>query len=145
MSQHEMSFTVSQDLETVMAAMRQTAAELSLGVIESGTNNITVKTLATLNRNSIRIDFKVNENSGTNISAHGSLFGLGPYIQRQLQAEMGGFINALSVKLAAPSQSGTSSVNNDLASQLEQLARLRDQGVLTPEEFETSKKRVLGL
>ena len=140
-----MSFVVSQDIETVMSALRQTAAELSLGVIESGPRNLTVKTPATLNRNSIRIDFKVNEKSGTHISAHGSMLGVGPYVQRLLQAEMGGFVNALSVKLATPSQSNSPVVNGDLASQLEQLARLRDQGVLTPEEFEVSKKRVLGL
>jgi Short C-terminal domain len=30
-------------------------------------------------------------------------------------------------------------------SELEQLARLRDQGILTPEDFEAKKKQILGL
>jgi hypothetical protein len=29
--------------------------------------------------------------------------------------------------------------------ELQQLAQLRDQGILTPEEFETKKKQLLGL
>lgn len=141
-----MSFNVSQDVETVMVALRQTAADLHLGVIESGPKNLTVKSTATMMKNGVRIDFKVLESpKETRITAHGSSFGYGPIVQRALQAEMGGFINALSIKLATPSHSDAPGLNNDLASQLEQLARLRDQGVLTPEEFETSKKRVLGL
>jgi hypothetical protein len=31
------------------------------------------------------------------------------------------------------------------AAELEQLAKLRDQGILTPEEFEAKKKQVLGI
>jgi hypothetical protein len=33
----------------------------------------------------------------------------------------------------------------DYMAELEQLAQLRDQGILTPEEFEAKKKQVLGL
>jgi hypothetical protein len=31
------------------------------------------------------------------------------------------------------------------AAELEQLAKLRDQGILTPEEFEAKKKQILGI
>lgn len=33
----------------------------------------------------------------------------------------------------------------DYMAELEQLAQLRDQGILTPEEFEAKKKQILGL
>jgi hypothetical protein len=33
----------------------------------------------------------------------------------------------------------------DYAAELEKLAQLRDQGVITPEDFEAKKKQVLGL
>jgi hypothetical protein len=33
----------------------------------------------------------------------------------------------------------------DYVAELQQLAQLRDQGVLTPEEFEAKKKQILGL
>lgn len=34
---------------------------------------------------------------------------------------------------------------NDMASQLVQLARLKDQGIITEEEFNAKKKQVLGI
>lgn len=39
---------------------------------------------------------------------------------------------------AAPAQ-------DDMVAELQQLAALRDQGILTPEEFEAKKKQILGL
>jgi Short C-terminal domain len=33
----------------------------------------------------------------------------------------------------------------DYVAELEQLAQLRDQGILTPEEFDAKKKQILGL
>jgi Short C-terminal domain len=33
----------------------------------------------------------------------------------------------------------------DYAAELEQLARLRDQGVITPEDFEAKKRQILGI
>ena len=33
----------------------------------------------------------------------------------------------------------------DYVAELEQLAQLRDQGILSPEEFEAKKKQILGL
>jgi hypothetical protein len=147
MSQHEMSFHVSQDVEAVMEALRQTASHLHMGVIESGPRKLTVKSKGTTDHYSCRIDFVISENKGTDIRAHGSMFGVGPRIQGWLQADMGGFINALSVRLAnsVSSQKPNPNTDIDLASQLEQLARLKEQGVLSPDEFETAKKRVLGL
>lgn len=40
----------------------------------------------------------------------------------------------------APSDDGT----NDIADQLKKLADLRDQGILTGDEFESEKKKLLG-
>ena len=145
MSQHEMSFDVSQDVETVMNALRQIASQLHMGVVESGPQNLTVKSKGTADHYSCRIDFVVSSDKKTNISAHGSMFGVGPRIQGWLQADMGGFINALTVRLAKLASAPSSNNEIDLASQLEQLARLKDQGTLTNEEFETAKKRILGL
>lgn len=34
---------------------------------------------------------------------------------------------------------------DDMTSQLQQLAALRDQGILTPEEFDAKKKQILGI
>lgn len=44
----------------------------------------------------------------------------------------------------APEQAASPEQPSYMA-ELEQLAQLRDQGVLTPEEFEAKKKQILGL
>lgn len=45
---------------------------------------------------------------------------------------------------AAAPQAATPAESPEVA-QLQQLAALRDQGILTPEEFEAKKKQILGL
>ena len=44
-----------------------------------------------------------------------------------------------------PAASGPSGEENDYIEELQQLADLRDEGVITTEEFETKKKRLLGI
>jgi hypothetical protein len=45
----------------------------------------------------------------------------------------------------APEQPAAAPEEPDYMAELEQLAQLRDQGILTPEEFEAKKKQILGL
>ncbi len=39
----------------------------------------------------------------------------------------------------------TQSDNSDMMAELQQLAQLKDQGILTQEEFEAKKKQILGI
>jgi predicted Zn-dependent peptidase len=50
-------------------------------------------------------------------------------------------------KQAAPQQPAASpaSTSDDSIEQLKQLAELKDQGILTQEEFDAKKKQILGL
>lgn len=45
----------------------------------------------------------------------------------------------------APQSSAAQESPDDQFAQLEKLGQLRDQGILTPEEFEAKKKQILGL
>ena len=42
-------------------------------------------------------------------------------------------------------QAPAAPANDDLTSQLQQLAQLKDQGILTQEEFNAKKKQILGI
>lgn len=44
-----------------------------------------------------------------------------------------------------PTQQVTAAPVDDTAAQLQQLAQLRDQGILTDEEFAAKKKQILGI
>jgi Short C-terminal domain len=46
---------------------------------------------------------------------------------------------------AAPAPAPAAPAAPDYAAELEQLARLRDQGVITPEDFEAKKRQILGI
>lgn len=46
---------------------------------------------------------------------------------------------------AAPAPAQPASSTDDQIAQLEQLGKLRDQGILTPEEFTAKKQQILGL
>ena len=45
----------------------------------------------------------------------------------------------------APAAAPAAPAQPDYMDELQQLARLRDQGILTPEEFEAKKKQLLGI
>jgi hypothetical protein len=45
----------------------------------------------------------------------------------------------------APPPTAAAPAEPDYVAELEQLAQLRDQGILTPEEFEAKKKQLLGI
>jgi hypothetical protein len=46
---------------------------------------------------------------------------------------------------AAPPPAAAPAEEPDYMAELQQLAQLRDQGILTPEEFEAKKKQLLGI
>jgi hypothetical protein len=47
--------------------------------------------------------------------------------------------------VAEPTAAAVAPAEPEYMAELEQLAKLRDQGILTPEEFEAKKKQILGL
>jgi hypothetical protein len=46
---------------------------------------------------------------------------------------------------AAPAAPPPAAAGADYMAELEQLAKLRDQGIVSPEEFEAKKKQILGI
>jgi len=46
---------------------------------------------------------------------------------------------------AAPAPAAAAAAESDYMAELEELAKLRDQGILSPEEFEAKKKQILGI
>ena len=46
---------------------------------------------------------------------------------------------------AAPAPAPAAAAEPEYMAELEQLAQLRDQGIISPEEFEAKKKQILGL
>ena len=75
--------------------------------------------------------------AGTASAVHGSV----QHKQQQKYAAQ----DQQAAAAAAPPPAPPAAVEPDYVDELTQLAQLRDQGILTPEEFEAKKKQVLGL
>jgi hypothetical protein len=60
------------------------------------------------------------------------------YVQTQAAAAERGYEQTAAAPAPAAGQ-------GDYMAELEDLAKLRDQGILTPEEFEAKKKQILGI
>lgn len=69
-------------------------------------------------------------------------------VQRRQQQKYAGqdaeYMEQVAPAVAAPA-AAAAPAEPDYMAELEQLAHLRDQGVITPDEFEAKKKQVLGL
>ena len=52
---------------------------------------------------------------------------------------------ATAAQSAVPSQAAPTNSSDDSLEQLKKLAELKDQGILTQEEFDAKKKQILGL
>ena len=68
------------------------------------------------------------------------------FIRRVRKRNVIPFVDAVNEQLARIKQgSGVSSLVVDIASQLEKLAQLKDKGIITQEEFEQQKAKLLAL
>jgi hypothetical protein len=94
--------------------------------------------------------------SGTEVQVICSLFfSAGPLAKKKATGFMGQFVNSLSLRVQTNSvainptvqvgegQTGGPSVSNDRYEQLRQAKELLEQGVLTPQEFDAEKARIL--
>jgi BMFP domain-containing protein YqiC len=79
----------------------------------------------------------------------GTAYVAGKHVQqgREREAEQEARIQELEAQQAAPPPAAAAApggVSSDAIEQLKQLAQLKDQGVLTQEEFDIQKRRLLG-
>jgi hypothetical protein len=91
----------------------------------------------------VEIDLIPQTEDMTRIILIGSMFGFGPIVSGHLKGQVGDFRNRIQLaanKHSAPSNSFT----NSLASELERLGDLKSKGVISDEEFNQAKARLLG-
>jgi hypothetical protein len=55
------------------------------------------------------------------------------------------YVEQQQAQAAPPAEPVAAAAEADYVAELEQLGQLRDQGILTPEEFEAKKKQILGI
>ena len=75
---------------------------------------------------------------------NGSVFGLGSLQKNHLQGQMGNLRNRIELAATEKEPKKESTAPTSMATELEKLAALRTQGLLTEEEFQKAKERLLG-
>jgi len=150
MSKFETEMRLSDGAGEALAACRAAVAELKWKVESQTDRRLVCKeqqpaTLALYHNWSAKIEIDLREIAdGTLVAVKVSNFGMGPIQSSHVKGQAGAFCNQLQVILerrasaTAPTQAAVS-----LSSELQNLASLRDRGVLTQAEFEAAKAKLL--
>ena len=120
---------------------------MGVAIHDESANAFTVKEkvglLAYANPAKLKISLSELKAGKTEIEVESSNFGFGPIQGKHVKSVATTFINAVKLKANESNNAGVSAVSD--ADELKKFAELRDQGVISQEEFEVKKKQILGL
>ena len=146
MPKHSEAFAVSAAIHETLQACKEAVGQLGWGILEAGDGRMSIKEegFANLNKGTwpAKVDIHL-QSSGvrTQIILEGSIFGFGPIQSDHLKGQMGR-LRSLIERSADRVQSQTGVAS--LGVELERLASMKARGVLTEDEFEVAKKKLLG-
>ena len=147
MSSYNENFSIEKDKETVSQACRYAFNQMGVAIHDESANAFTVKEkvglLAYANPAKLKISLSELKAGKTEIEVESSNFGFGPIQGKHVKSVATTFINAVKLKANESNNAGVSAVSD--ADELKKFAELRDQGVISQDEFEAKKKQILGL
>ena len=144
MSSHTESFEIEKDYENVKQSCRYAFKEMQVMVKkEKGNEFIANEKFSFGFSNPAKIEVSVvPEGNSTTLKLKVSNMGLGPIQGKHCKTVANTFINA--VKFKSSENSSIESKSSE-ADELKKFADLKEQGIITEEEFNTKKKQILGL
>jgi hypothetical protein len=86
--------------------------------------------------------------NNTKISLNGSVFGIGPFASKHILGEVQKLKNMIEVEISQFKNNHGKKDNmagGAVASELEKLASLHSQGLLSDDEFRAAKNKILGI
>ncbi len=153
MSRFEQSIEFNELPEEVMWGARQATQAVGWGMVDVSPSTLHAKKpLPPLGGASTEIRVNVTrQGDKTVVRISGSLFGFGPYVDKLLRADLGSFVNALTMAVVEhrennregdPSPSAAPAA--EVVERIIELGSLMEQGLITRSEFEELKKALLG-
>jgi hypothetical protein len=141
------------DLSTESAGQscRRAISELGWRVLEDEGHRLVVKEVSPQSTSftwSAKIEVAIQENgSGSEVLLNGSITGMGPIQKGHLRGQVGALKNKISLAAQDVTDAGNGSTpgGDEISGELERLAGLHKDGVLTDGEFAQAKARLLGL
>lgn len=146
MPKHQEEFQLQQPLEAVRLACKEAISDLNWRVFQETESHFWCKERQEVLSFSWRATFNLSlhevSKDQTMVAVEAENFGFGPIQRGHLEGEVGKLRNKITVALEA-SEKLTHSQANDLSTEIERLADLRERGILSEEEFNTAKSRLL--
>jgi hypothetical protein len=147
MSKFETEVRLSVGLDEALAACRAAVAEMKWKVESQSNTRFVCKEEVfdeLLNKpGKLEIDLRENA-EGTLLAVKVSNWGIGPILTNKVKGQAGQFCNQLQVILdRQASARGDSHPGMSLSAEIQRLASLRDDGILSQVEFEAAKAKLL--
>jgi hypothetical protein len=146
MSKQELKATLSTDPPKTMELCRRIIAEMGWKIEAQSENRLVCKELVDMWMKGVwpvKLELTVQTDAaGSLLLVKGTNSGIGPIQSNHVKGQVGNFINRLTLAIQAPAASPPPS-HPGLSAELEKLSELREQGVLTDDEFAAAKSRIL--
>ena len=144
MSSHTESFEIEKDYENVKQSCRYAFKEMQVMVKKENDKGFIANEKFSFGfSNPAKIEVSIiPENKSTTLKLKVSNMGFGPIQGKHCQTVANTFINAVKFK---SSEKPSPESSNSEADELKKFAELKDQGIITEEEFNSKKKQILGL
>lgn len=138
-------------LSETLSICRKVVADLGWRVLEQDQTRLRCKEVAVSGTSfnwpaEVELILSSLNQSQTSIYLNGSIFGFGPIQKGHLQGQLGNLRNRIEIAVQEKTdeqQRHIGSTGGSLGAELEKLASLHKQGILTDEEFQMAKKRLL--
>jgi len=153
MSKCNDDFSVNLPLNDLMDVCKGIISKLGWAVLDQSSSKIRCKETGKfdINKGNFFADIEIvlaSTANGTSVSLNGSNFGIGPFASKHIQGEVSKLRNMIEVDVKQynnnkETQSANSNVS--VAGEIEKLASLHSQGILSDDEFKTAKNKLLGI
>ncbi|MDR0604323.1 MAG: SHOCT domain-containing protein [Bacteroidales bacterium] len=154
MSKHSEKFYADLSANDLMGICKSVIAKLGWAVLNQSSNTINCKETGKFDINKANFFATVEivltgETDNTRIELNGSVFGMGPFASKHILGEVQKLKNMIEVEMEQFKNSQKKYTNTpsepSVALELERLASLHSQGLLSEDEFKTAKNKILGI
>lgn len=149
MSKHKTQVIVPYPVDVVAIACQEAVAQLGWRILKQTASSITCKEVSP---NAISFTWAaeievswLDQDSNTQLSFNGSIAGWGGVQSGHLKGQMGNLQNRVDLFLQKSASMQTESESqSSLSTELTKLARLHSQGILSEQEFQNAKAKLIG-
>jgi hypothetical protein len=150
MSKHNEEFSINLPTKDLMEICKSVIAKLGWAVLAQSSNMIKCKETGKFDINKANffaeVEIVLNAVANdTRVSLNGSVFGMGPFASKHILGEVQKLKNMIEVEVNQFKNNQNNMASVSVSTELEKLASLHSQGILSDDEFKMAKNKLLGI